>query len=85
MSTIAHATDEHGEFGISISGGIIYCTVNSETREDAEAVCDSINRDARDLEALRSGHEHVLPTSREHAHNLLTVSKDYLSDNLYDD
>ena len=81
MSTIAHRTDDHGEFGIVMpDGDIIYCTVNSESKEDASMVCDAINKDARDLEALRSGQDVVVPTSRDHAHNLVTMGKAFLNE-----
>ncbi len=86
MSTIASPTDENGEFSISMPDGTItYCMVHSESREDAKMVCNVINENARDLEALRSGHDIVIPTSREHAHNIVLVGQNYLIDHEYDD
>ena len=79
MSTIANLQMNDGEFSISMPDGtLVYCTANSETREDAEAICAAINKDTRDLEALRSGHDVVIPTSRDHAHALVTIGKCYL-------
>lgn len=63
---------------------IVYCMVHSESREDAEAVCDVINKVAEDLEALRSGRYVVIPTSREHAEALIKVSRAYFSEELKD-
>ncbi len=86
MSTIASITNEYGEFGIAMPNGqIIYCKVNLESKEIAVMVCNTINEDARDLEALRSGHDVVIPTCREHAHNIVIVGQNYLHENEYDD
>ena len=86
MSTIAHLQMNDGEFGLYMPDGtIVYCMVNSESREDAKAVCNVINKVARDFEALRSGHDIVVPTSREHAHNMVLMGQNYLHENEYDD
>ncbi len=86
MSTIAHPTDDYGEFSISMPDGTnSYCTVNSGQREDAEMVCEVINGDTRALSKLRSGHDVVIPTSREHAHHLVIMGQNYLNENEYDD
>ena len=81
MSTIASVTNKRGGFGISMPDGTItYCIVELESKEEALMVCNVINKDARDLEALRSGHDVVLPVSREHAQVLVTVGKNFLNE-----